>query len=207
MKKNFLSLGLFVLAFALIEAAVVVYLRELYYPEGFSFPLKLMPTKIFFIELTRELATLIVLFFAGVLSGRNFSEKIAYSIYSFGAWDIFFYLWLKIFLNWPESFLTWDILFLIPLPWSGPVIAPIVVSLILMFFAFGIIYFSEKEMKPRINRLDYIFLFCAVLLAFISFIWNAPQLLKQQLPAGFPWGIFLISISLSLLSFYRLFIS
>jgi hypothetical protein len=39
---------------------------------------------------------------------------------------------LKVILNWPASLYDWDILFLIPLPWIGPVIAPVLISLVMI---------------------------------------------------------------------------
>ncbi|HCJ67072.1 MAG TPA: hypothetical protein DHV62_07055 [Elusimicrobia bacterium] len=76
MKKKFVLLFIFALAFAFIESAVVVYLREIYYPEGFSFPLKFMPLKIFLVEIGREFSTLVVLFIAGYLSGKKLVKKL-----------------------------------------------------------------------------------------------------------------------------------
>jgi hypothetical protein len=40
-------------------------------------------------------------------------------------WDIFYYVGLKTLLGWPPSLFTWDVLFLIPVPWSAPVLAPV----------------------------------------------------------------------------------
>ena len=47
----------FGIAMGLLEAIVAVYLRMLYYPEGFHFPLKLFSTQVYGIEVLRELAT------------------------------------------------------------------------------------------------------------------------------------------------------
>jgi len=205
MKKKFFLLSLFTFTFAYIESAVVVYLRELYYPQGFSFPLKLMPLKIFLVELGRELSTLVVLFIAGYLSGKKFREKIAYFLYSFASWDIFYYFWLKVILNWPESFFTWDILFLIPVPWSGPVITPIIVSLTLIIFSLTIVYLSEQNIFCRINLLNSLLLILAIVLVFISFIWNFPLLVKQGIPTKFPWLIFSFAELVSLFVYLRVF--
>ena len=38
MKKTFWLLTWFAVSMAYLEAAVVIYLRELYYPDGFHFP-------------------------------------------------------------------------------------------------------------------------------------------------------------------------
>ena len=45
----------------LLEAVVVVYLRELYYPAGFAFPLASMSKRIYITELLREVATIVML--------------------------------------------------------------------------------------------------------------------------------------------------
>lgn len=206
MKKKFLLLALLSIAFAYIEAGVVVYLRELYYPQGFFFPLKLMPLKFFLVELGRELSTLVVLFTAGYITGKNSKERFAYFIYNFACWDIFYYFWLKIILNWPESPLTWDILFLIPFPWTGPVLAPILVSLTLLLFAFAMVYFSEKKIPLRMNKLNWLFLTCAILFIFLSFIWNFPAVIKQEIPKRYPWEIFLFGELLGIVTFLRIFI-
>jgi hypothetical protein len=53
----------------------------------------------------------------------------------FGLWDIAYYAWLRILLGWPTGWLEWDVLFLIPWPWLGPWIAPVLVSI--LFVAAG----------------------------------------------------------------------
>ena len=50
----------------------------------------------------------------------------------FGAWDLSFYASLKVLIGWPASLMTWDLLFLIPVPWVGPVLAPSIVSITLV---------------------------------------------------------------------------
>ena len=87
---------LFGIAMGLLEGAVVVYLRELYYPEGFGFPLKLMSNQVALTELFREAATLIMLMSIGALAGRTRIERFAFFIYSFAVWDIFYYVFLKL---------------------------------------------------------------------------------------------------------------
>ena len=53
----------------------------------------------------------------GSAAGRTAVGKFAFFLFLFGVWDIFYYIWLKVFLHWPASLLTWDVLFLIPVPW------------------------------------------------------------------------------------------
>ncbi len=75
LKNKLIPLAAFAVAFGFLEAIVVVYLRGLYYPGGFSFPVKLIPHKIYFVEIIREITTIIMLIFAGVLAGRTRIQK------------------------------------------------------------------------------------------------------------------------------------
>lgn len=150
MKASFRRIGwviLFSIAMGYLEAAVVVYLREIYYPAGFDFPLKPIPLSGIKTELLREASTLIMLVGIGVLSGKTRSQRLAFFLMTFGIWDIFYYIFLKITLDWPASFFTWDILFLIPIPWVGPVLAPCLLSLTMIFLA-AVILNLEKNNKP-----------------------------------------------------------
>jgi hypothetical protein len=119
---------------ALLESAVVVYLRELYYPNGFVFPLSPMKSVVILTELAREFATIVMLWTIAYVAGRNFSTRFAWFIIGFGIWDIFYYVFLYVFIQWPSSVFEWDILFLIPLPWYGPVIAPCLISVAMIVF-------------------------------------------------------------------------
>ncbi|HAX62045.1 MAG TPA: hypothetical protein DCX95_05785 [Elusimicrobia bacterium] len=145
---------IFAVAMGYLEAAVVVYLRELYYPSGFyisqkiKFPfikfgpvaeLKLFSKKIILTELGRELSTLIMLLSFAMIVGNSSAARIAYFLLAFGIWDIFYYIFLKIILNWPESFNTTDVFFLIPTPWLGPVWLPILCSVIIIIISFLIL--------------------------------------------------------------------
>lgn len=97
-------LTIFGIAFGYLEAAVVVYLIKIYYPQGFSFSRKLIPVNFLIVEVLREFSTLLILLAVAVLAGSSFPEKVSYFLYSFGVWDIFYYIWLKVILNWPASF-------------------------------------------------------------------------------------------------------
>ena len=66
---------------------------------------------------------------AGLAIAGNFRQWLAGFMISFGVWDIFYYVFLRLLIGWPESLMTWDLLFLLPVPWVGPVIAPVLVSL------------------------------------------------------------------------------
>lgn len=191
--KKFILIAVFSVAMAYLEAAIVVYLRMLFYPEGFQFPLKIMPTSTFFIEFGREFATLVMLVVIGYLSGKTRIERFFYFIFCFGIWDIFYYVWLKVLLNWPASIYQDDILFLIPIPWIGPVLAPIIVSLTMIIASILSISLQEKVGDLKVEKQHLLLTILGCISILISFFWNAytVNLLEESDP-GFQWGIFLI---------------
>lgn len=130
-----IALFVYAVAMALVEASAVVYLRELYYPGGFliksAADLEMMPANILKIEIWREAATLIMLATVGYLAFRKIKEKFLAFVFAFSVWDIFYYIFLYIFLGWPQSFKTIDVYFLIPRPWIGPVWFPLVLFIVL----------------------------------------------------------------------------
>src|SRR5674476_343996 len=136
---NLLWVTLFSVAMGMLESSVVIYLRELYYPAGFQFPLKATSYIVAVTEIFRELATLIMLLGIGVLAGKNKHERFAWFIYSFAIWDIFYYLFLFLIINWPVSLLDWDVLFLLPVMWVGPVWSPVLLSLLMIILAQSIL--------------------------------------------------------------------
>ena len=127
-RKSWVWLTLFSIAMGFLESAVVQYLREISYPGGFEFPLVPIDNRLAVTEVIRESATIMMLIAVSCLSGRTLSERFAWFLYCFAVWDIFYYIFLKFLIGWPASFMTWDVLFLIPAPWVGPVIAPVIVS-------------------------------------------------------------------------------
>src|SRR5688572_7685535 len=142
--KTLTILGIFCIAMAALEGAVVVYLRALYYPGEFTVAMKLIEVRILLVEISRELATLVMLWAISHLTGKNLKERFAYFLFSFAIWDIFYYIWLKVFIDWPSSLLDWDILFLIPFTWLGPVAAPVICSLTMIILALALLQPGNK---------------------------------------------------------------
>lgn len=197
----------FGIAMAYLESAIVVYLRLLYYPEGFHFPLKIIPTSVALIETGREAATLVMIWFAAQMSFKPFKEKFALFIFTFGVWDIFYYAWLKIFLNWPKSLLDWDILFLIPVPWTSPWLAPALFSAALIFAAILILYFPSSFGKKILKKGEWIAEFLCAALVMLTFFWNTSSVLKGGSPVHYQWWLFLPAVSMGLIIFLRHFLS
>jgi len=159
----------FSVAMGFLESSVVIYLRKIYYQHGFCFPLQPIDHSIAIVEIWREAATIIMLLAVGVLAGKSRAERFAWFIYSFAIWDIFYYVFLWVFLGWPESFLTWDILFLIPVPWVGPVITPVIISCIMILFALTIAYHAERKEKVGMKKIESLLLIVGSLVTIVSF--------------------------------------
>jgi len=173
---------------ALVEAVVVIYLRALYYPEGFSFPLKIITTKHFIFEIVREAATILMLISVGALIGKRFWEKFAYFLIFFGFWDIFYYIWLKIAIGWPLSLLDWDILFLIPSVWASPVLYPILVSAAMFAFAVAVLQRSARGRPLALKRTDWIGWAVASAVLVLSFCLGGTHVTETDYAAHFrPW--------------------
>ncbi|UCH98802.1 MAG: hypothetical protein JSV88_32365 [Candidatus Aminicenantes bacterium] len=210
----FIMAGLFAIAMGFLEASIVVYLRELYYPNGFDFPLQVVPADILTVELSREICTMVILVTIALIAGKNKLQKFAWFIYCFAVWDIFYYVGLKLFLNWPSSLLTWDLLFMIPVAWVGPVLAPVICSLTMILLAACIVIFQEKGFHVRIKFSEWGLIIGGAVIIFIAFIWdhsriiiregllgeyfnllNNPrfnQIMAQYKPEYFAWPLFIL---------------
>jgi hypothetical protein len=82
----------------------------------------------------------------GLLAGRTWRSRLGYAAVAFGIWDIFYYVFLKVICGWPHSLLDWDVLFLLPLPWWGPVLAPVLIALFMI--AWGTLASQFERARP-----------------------------------------------------------
>lgn len=192
MKKNLFWLMIWGIAFGYLEAAVVVYLRELYYPEGFTFPAVIIPNHIMLTEVLREAATVLIMWATVCLVYKRLQSQIAAFFILFGVWDIFYYIFLKLLLNWPESLYTWDILFLIPKPWLGPVWAPILVSIGFVYAGTAILIRNHQNHFLHFGKGFILLELMVALLIIVSFLIPGLSVIEQSLPTHFPWYLFLI---------------
>jgi hypothetical protein len=201
--KRWLVVALYATAMAWVESAVVYYLRtmvhriEPYQPN----PLPIA-TGLGHAELVREAATMIMLLTVGILAGRTWRSRLGYAAIAFGVWDIGYYVFLKVLCGWPHSLFDWDILFLIPLPWWGPVIAP--VSIALLMILWGTLA-TQKHRDFRLGSVFKVWSFnlCGVLLALYVFMEDAlpvanqgVEALRNVLPARFNWPLFAAALGL-----------
>ena len=207
MPKQLFWLIVWGVAFGYLEAAVVVYLREIYYPEGFAFPLVIIHGHIMLTEVLREAATLLIMWATVCLVFKRLQSQVAAFIVLFGVWDIFYYIFLKLLLNWPENLSTWDILFLIPAPWVGPIWAPVIVSIGFIYSGITILVRNHQNHFLHFDRRFILLELFAALLIIISFVIPGLSVLEQSLQTHFPWYLFLtgffIGIGVFLYYFYN----
>jgi hypothetical protein len=165
---------LFSIAFAFVEASVVVYLRAIYYPAGFEFPLKLISPDHLKIELLREGFTIVMLVGVGILSGRKPWERFACFLIAFGVWDIFYYVWLKLAIDWPKTLTDWDVLFLIPIPWIAPVLAPALISALMTIIGVLILVRISSGLPLSPSLPSWLVSIAATLILLYSFLSDIP---------------------------------
>ena len=193
--RQFFVVVIFSIAFAYIEAAVVVYLRTIFYPAGFTFPLANFGTsplweQLLLTEIGREVATMLLILTSAWLVGRNLQQRFAYLLTIFAVWDIFYYFWLKVLLNWPASIIDWDLLFLIPVPWASPVLAPVLISITLLLFAIIILHRSSHARPIKAARIDWLGFVLAALVVVVSFCIAGLHISEPDFQSRFYWPIF-----------------
>lgn len=211
MLSQFCIIVIFGVAFAYIEAAVVVYLRRIFHPDGFRFPLHnfgINPLwkRLLITEIGREAATLVIIFTSSWLFGQSLHERFAYFLTIFAIWDIFYYIWLKLLIDWPASIMDWDILFLIPTTWAGPVLAPVLISLTLLVFAMTILYRYSCGTPVRVALMDWFGFILAGLTMVVSFCIAGRHIRKRDFKSYFYWLLFMVGYILAMVVFLKCFL-
>src|SRR5262245_47638945 len=190
--------AIFAIAMAWVESAVVFYLRtmldriEPYQPNPLPNFGGLAKA-----ELVREAATLVMLFTVGWLAGTTRRQRLGYAFLAFGVWDIFYYVFLKVLAPWPNSLLDWDILFLIPLPWWGPVLAPVSIAGLMIVWGTLVTQFERDTHPSGSNPKAWLLSLVGAVLALYVFMEDSirvssegEQALRDLLPTRFDWPLF-----------------
>jgi hypothetical protein len=187
---------------AWVEAAVVVYLRRLYYPDGqlTLFPMRVWRTSDLLVELAREAATIAMILAVALLAVPGRTRRVAAFLYVFGVWDLFYYLWLKLALGWPVSWADWDILFLIPWAWLAPWFTPAVVALLFALWGGGVLAREAETVVPRRAALLAAAALSLVLASFLEpalpLVGQSAAAATQFVPSRFLWAVYLPGVAL-----------
>ncbi len=221
-KRSIAALLLFGTAFGYLEAAVVSYLRALhepvvqrFYPGRDSadlFPLLTldqirsaapMQMRTLAVELGREAATIAMLAAIALAIARNTGQWAAAFVIAFGTWDITFYLFLKVILDWPASLFTWDLLFLIPVPWAGPVLAPVLVSVAMIAAGIWHFYREATGNGVRMGALHWTGMIAGALVIVVAFAMDYRHVMSGGMPHPFHWGVFAFGMALGVGSYIK----
>jgi hypothetical protein len=198
-KRVLLPLILFGIAFGYNEAMQVVSLRAvaapvragLGLPPEELFPLpslgRIGPLRALVVEEQwREAATIAMLAGVAWAVTRDFRMWLAALSFVFGVWDLAYYGWLRVLLGWPRTLLDWDVLFLLPVPWAAPVLAPVISAGSLVWG--GAVALLDPP--PRVSKLAWGLLAACAVLMTVSFAWDWRDWIAGGMPHGFPWALF-----------------
>jgi hypothetical protein len=191
----------FAIAMAWVEAASVFYIRALVDRiepyQADPLPLETMSGALGHVELWREGATLVMIATLGVLAGRTWRVRAGYAALAFGAWDIFYYVFLRLISGWPRTLLDWDILFLLPLPWWGPVLAPVCIASLMIVWGTLATQWQGRIPATRFTRASWGVSGAGILLALGVFMADSIRALPggldmvtEVLPTTFNWPVF-----------------
>jgi hypothetical protein len=194
----------YAVAMAWVEAAVVYYLRTMMdrieprQPNPLPVIGGIGPA-----EVVRELATMVMLLTVGILAGRTWRSRLGYTALAFGVWDIFYYVFLKMICGWPHSLLDWDVLFLIPMPWWGPVLAPMLISGLMIVWGTLASQTEGQNLDSRVHWRSWVLNVFGMVLALYVFMADAIRiaggkidLWRDLLPTRFKWELFGIALAL-----------
>jgi hypothetical protein len=190
----------FAIAMAWVESASVYYIRALVdrIEPYQSNPLPINGA-LGYVELWREASTLVMLATLGVLAGRTWHHRAGYAALAFGTWDIFYYVFLRVMTGWPRTLLDWDILFLLPLPWWGPVLAPVSIALVMILWGTLVTQKGGATEARWTWALGWVGIALA-LGVFMIDAWRAlphgREAVMQVLPTTFNWPLFLVALLL-----------
>jgi hypothetical protein len=195
MKRTLPGAIAYALAMAFVEAAVVVYLRALSHAgPSLASTLPILSRFIILIEIAREAATIVMLVAVAVLAGRTDWERWLLFWFTFAVWDLAYYGWLWVLVRWPPSLLTWDVLFLIPVPWMAPVLAPLVASAGFAIASLWLLRRLDRGVKPRFSRGAGVGVALGLSISLGTFVVDYRVALAGREPAMFHWAWFAIGL-------------
>ncbi len=199
---RFVGLTVLAIAFAFVEASVVVYLRGWWGIEDLIADVPPLDRRIAVVELGREVATLALLCGAGWAVGKTWPSRWGFAFFAFGLWDIFYYVWLKVLLDWPSSLLAPDILFLVPLPWWGPVLSPVLIAILCIVGGTLAVVAEEGGKRVSPTKIQWFSTMIGIALALYAFMADAIALLpataeqlNEMRPSEFAWPIYLVGLA------------
>lgn len=140
---------------------------------------------------------MVMLLALGWLAGHRLQDRLGHFVFAFGLWDIAYYGWLALFEGWPQSPLDWDVLFLIPVPWWGPVLAPTLIAAVMCIGGAAAVLGADRGVTWRLTRTNAAV--AAVGIAVVLYTFTADGLgalpdgvaaVRHVRPSDFQWPLF-----------------
>jgi hypothetical protein len=202
-RGKLLTVAAFAAAFAYVEASCVVYLREIYGIEDIVRDMPQRADRLTAIEIGREAMTMVMLLTAACVAGRRLQDRAGYFVLAFGAWDVAYYGWLALIEGWPRSPLDWDVLFLIPLPWWGPVIAPASIAAVMCIGGAAAVVQVDRGIEWRLTRANVALAAAGIAIVLYTFMADAiaavpdgERAIREVRPTEFMWPLFLLGFAI-----------
>jgi len=198
---------LYAVAMAYVESAAVLYLRTIYGgidPVGPRHSLFDPLPDFVGIEIGREAATIVMLAIVGYLAAATALGRIGAFAVAMGVWDVFYYVFLWLFAGWPQSALAPDVLFLIPLPWWGPVLSPILLAVLIVLSGCAAMARELGDGVPPLRIRELAAILMGGALCLIAFMANSLDALPDGLVAAFSvrggpfaWPLYLLGLTVA----------
>jgi hypothetical protein len=99
--------------------------------------------------------------------------------------------------------MDWDILFLIPMTWASPVLAPVLCSLIMFLFAMIILYRDYRGKSLFMSFLDILCFILAGIIIIVSFCIPGPHIAQPDYGSYFYWPVFGTGLLLGIGTFIK----
>jgi hypothetical protein len=106
--------------------------------------------------------------------------------------------------DWPKSLFDWDVLFLLPLPWWGPVLAPVCIALLMIVW--GTLISQRVVRRPARSvastlcwRLNWIGIGLALYVFMadsLRTVHEGMEATRTVLPTAFNWSVFVVALAL-----------
>ena len=213
--RRVVVLIIYALAMGCVEAAAVLYLRTVV--SGGAVPTQVCHVHcssiglLYKVEVVREAATIVMLLAVGWLAGMGFAGRLGGFIAAFGVWDLSYYLWLHVFTGWPTGLLSPDVLFLIPIPWQGPVLAPSLLALVMTVAGSWMMYRSALGRRIWADKWVWLLTGLSTLLCLASFMAGVLEAMPGGVaaallarPGDFSWTMYGLGLAIGLLGLVRL---
>jgi hypothetical protein len=134
-RPGWFPITVFATAFAFVEAAIAISLKQLHYPGGWKPPFHALPGFANVLEQAREVMTLVMIASVAAFGRPTWREGIARGLWIFGIWDLGYYAFLRWLTGFPSSFMDLDLVYLVPIVWVFPVWVPVLVSTVAILVA------------------------------------------------------------------------